>query len=946
VIPQLQHEVVNTGDANNHTCKNCNHQYAHEYVVSESIVNGQLTYTYTCSACKYVGVKNDTNIITYEERLRPAVVVSNGYALVGGDLVTVYVDLENNPGVNGANFGIRYSEGLELVGWYEGTFFQDTLGASNAVSCGYNFSWGTEAVRNAEGGNLLRLVFRVPLDAKADDEFTVSVVYSTVANSEGGFSLPSNICAQLQISSSIPQKFITKDGVIRIVDRLPGDVNDDRYVNLLDALYLSNCLVNETDYPITDEVLEFGDVNLVGGITINDVTKLLQSIAGGYGASILSPNYQIMLNTNGYTEYNPGTLTTQLYGANGTYAALATIEEAMQQREGYKFLGWYTRLEGGQKIADYNAKVKFDEDQKIQTLYAHWEKNTVSFDMNGATSSQLTTESYTENGAQFITLTAPEEKYEVTFVDPGNPENNVKKTMTHSFAYWLGSDGVKYYAGDSFPVHRANMGAFTLKAVWGEWNLEIPALNKPGYDAGQITWYTKNTNGLLDNPLGENPCDTIKAMADKILYGKWTKPITYQVIYDGNGATSGSVPATTHNYGVDVTLSGNKNPGFVREPVITYNYGYDGKTDQDEVPYLFGGWSKSAANGAIISELVQKDWPTTQGGTVTVYAQWIGQPTTLPNPTARKGYEFAGWYDPNGNLVGYNSAYTPAADITLTAKWNLIPYTVTLDPNGGSVSNSIVDGIYYGQPYSKLPTPTRIGHTFAGWKINGTSTIVWNTTNVPLAQDHRLEAQWTADTVTLNADGGSCASSVQMDANGKYSNLPTPAKTDYTFLGWYYGSTLVNKTDTAKVAGNHTLKAKWIKTSATVEFRNGTYIVVTDEDTTHDTVLPGMSTEQLLANGYTKLQVKIQYDMCEVHRGYQELWVFTHQDVQKGHWEWEHGGGGSPTTTWSTYTREVTLTIATDVATDGSFWMKWGSNGDAEDDWNLGHTYVYITAVK
>ena len=44
----------------------------------------------------------------------------------------------------------------------------------------------------------------------------------------------------------------------------------------------------------------------------------------------------------------------------------------------------------------------------------------------------------------------------------------------------------------------------------------------------------------------------------------------------------------------------------------------------------------------------------------------------LPTPGIREGYEFAGWYDEDDNLVNSNTIFDYGSDITLHAKWNNI----------------------------------------------------------------------------------------------------------------------------------------------------------------------------------------------------------------------------------------------------------------------------------
>lgn len=778
-LPKLAHNIVSEGNSENHYCTECKKSYSHDYVVLESIVDGKVTYTYTCSTCGYVGKKNDTNIITDEERLRPIVVVSDGFALKGGEQVKVYVDLENNPGVNGANFGIRYDERLELVQSYEGEFFANTATeASHAVSCGYNYVWGNEATRTEKGGNLLELVFRLPEDAMAEDRYDVSVVYSVVAGSEGGFSLPNDVCAALGIPSNAPQKFKTKDGVIRIVDRLPGDIDNNNVVNLLDALYLSNCLVNQEQYPITHEIRKYGDINLDGKVTVNDVVKILQSISGGYGASLLSHEYRIHLNTNGYN-YQPTALDVCLYGANNTYSALALIEQEMKQREGYEFLGWYTRLEGGEKIDAENYEttlVSYDQDQKVQTLYAHWEKNSVSFDMNGATSSALDKETYLGNGAQLITLSKPVEEYTIIFVDPNNVTLRKTEKMSREFTYWLGSDGNKYYAGEQFPVHKANMGELTLTAQWDEWQLSFPSLEKTGYDSSKITWYTNNLvtdklNDKVDGKKYKNVYEVIKAMPEKVLYAEWTAPITYYVKYDANGG-SGTMTNSEHKYDSAKQLSNN---AFINEYKVTFNYGWSGQSNSSVTQrHTFQHWSRDGKYP--IQDNLVNNWTSVDGTVITVYAVWDVKSVTLPTPDldSRTGYTFQGWYtDANfTNIAGTTgqagSSFETTKECTLYAKWKANEYTVaynlnTMGSNNAAANNSDqcystptwsnqsnADAITYEKTGTYLDLPQTDLYNFVGWftapvggtKITDNTGKVINATAITV-NNTQLYAHWT-----------------------------------------------------------------------------------------------------------------------------------------------------------------------------------------------------------
>ncbi|MCF0115281.1 MAG: InlB B-repeat-containing protein, partial [Erysipelotrichaceae bacterium] len=86
----------------------------------------------------------------------------------------------------------------------------------------------------------------------------------------------------------------------------------------------------------------------------------------------------------------------------------------------------------------------------------------------------------------------------------------------------------------------------------------------------------------------------------------------------------------------------------------------------------------------------------------------INDSITLNNPT-KNGYTFTGWSGTDISGLSTNVAFSNATgDRTYTANWNGNSYTVTLDPNGGSVSQTTI-GVTYGSTYT-LPTPTKEGY--------------------------------------------------------------------------------------------------------------------------------------------------------------------------------------------------------------------------------------------
>ena len=132
---------------------------------------------------------------------------------------------------------------------------------------------------------------------------------------------------------------------------------------------------------------------------------------------------------------------------------------------------------------------------------------------------------------------------------------------------------------------------------------------------------------------------------------------------------------------------------------------------------------------------------TINSGNVTEYTYGVG--ATLPTDVTRTGYTFKGWYD-NENLTG-----NPVTAISSTetgnkeywAKWEANTYTVTFDPNGGSVDPVAATTDSSGK-LSSLPTPTRGGnYRFDGWYTEQTGGIKV-TLNQVYTADTTLYAYW------------------------------------------------------------------------------------------------------------------------------------------------------------------------------------------------------------
>ncbi len=139
-----------------------------------------------------------------------------------------------------------------------------------------------------------------------------------------------------------------------------------------------------------------------------------------------------------------------------------------------------------------------------------------------------------------------------------------------------------------------------------------------------------------------------------------------------------------------------------------------------------------------------------------------------------------------------------------------LKYTVTFDAHGGSASfESKV--VKHGKPVGELPTVEKENYYFDGWftEANGGTQVDENMT---IMAPKTFHAQYTEKhTVTFNGNGATPSfSSKDVRHGSQIGTLPTVAKDDYTFGGWYtdgVNPTLVE--ETTVINKNESLIARW-----------------------------------------------------------------------------------------------------------------------------------------
>lgn len=132
-------------------------------------------------------------------------------------------------------------------------------------------------------------------------------------------------------------------------------------------------------------------------------------------------------------------------------------------------------------------------------------------------------------------------------------------------------------------------------------------------------------------------------------------------------------------------------------------------------------------------------------------------------------------------------------------------YAVKFNSNGGSAISDVV--VVLNGKAQKPKDPTRKGYVFDGWYLGSTK---YNF-NTAVTSDITLTAHWKAATYTVKFDsnGGSKVSSKKVQYGKQVSKPANPARSKYTFVGWYRGSKKYDFKST--VTANITLTAKWKK---------------------------------------------------------------------------------------------------------------------------------------
>jgi uncharacterized repeat protein (TIGR02543 family) len=450
----------------------------------------------------------------------------------------------------------------------------------------------------------------------------------------------------------------------------------------------------------------------------------------------------------------------------------------------------------------------------------------------------------------------------------------------YTFAGWTGSNGTTAQKAVTIPTgqtgnksYTANWTANTYKVTYdANGGTGAPAAQSFAYNSGaKLSATTPTRTGYTFTGWNTAKGGTGTAYAvgasipsgtkDLTLYAQW-KANSYSVKFDKNatGAT-GTIANVSAKYGTSYTAPSG---GFTYagRKLVSWNTKADGTGTKVEL----GGSYKNLT--------------ATDGGTVTLYAQWAtisytiaykdtldsswsnstkvagGETVTIGGQSiSHTGKTLTGWNTKaDGSGTGYkegqkvtNLTNTDGGTVTLYAQWANWKYTIHFDGNGAAGGSMADQSMTYGTAAKLSANAFKpvTGSRFVGWKdaATGKTYTDGQSVNNLATKDGQvitLTAQWTPITYKVHFDGNGSTSGSMSDQSMTYAtaaNLTGNAfsKMNYVFTGWNtatdgsgtaYADKASVKNLTATQGATVTLYAQWRRGTYTINYKyaNGSAI--------------------------------------------------------------------------------------------------------------------------
>ena len=465
------------------------------------------------------------------------------------------------------------------------------------------------------------------------------------------------------------------------------------------------------------------------------------------------------------TVTSAGTTYTVTYNGNGSDGGTAvsdasspyasgsnvTVKSNTWTKTGYTFSGWNTAANGSGD--SYTAGNTISSISGDITLYAQWEaaasgsnfyiisgKNNVPLTagMNSATYKVLKT-----NGSTVSATTDISSSQTGTGSLYYNSTSSSYANLTNTSNYSSGSSnartmqGIKITNGSTMTITLNSKTFSKMDVIYrcasSDANKTL-TIDGTGYSTSDTNIHlasiTKSfsTSVTISNSSG-------KEFQVFVILTESAGSATYNVTYNGNGNTSGTVPTDATNYAKNATVTVKTNSGTLAKTGYTFA-GWNNKADGTGADFTPAGTFTITKDTTLYAKWTPNEYTVTlngnggTGGSASVTATYEA---ALPSFTApiRSGYVLTGYYttasgegskviNADGTLVASVDGYTDSnskwikADVaTLHARWDPV-YTVTFNANGGTCATASLTQESYGASII-LPNASKDGYNFTGW---------------------------------------------------------------------------------------------------------------------------------------------------------------------------------------------------------------------------------------
>ena len=407
------------------------------------------------------------------------------------------------------------------------------------------------------------------------------------------------------------------------------------------------------------------------------------------------------------------------------FASVITAPEN-PTKVGHTFLGWYA----GETLFVEGATVPLNG----ITYEAKWQINqyTITFDTDGGSEVAAITQDYASD------ITAPENPTKTGYTfkgwDKEIPATMPAENTTIKATWTINKYTVKFVADEKVVSEETLDYGTAITAP------EVPA--KEGHTGAWV-----------------DVAETVPA--EDVTYTAVYTPINYTITFDTDGGSE--VAAITLPYG-----------SAIKAPEKPTKTGYTFERWDSEIPATMPAKDKTITAIWTINSYVVKF--VADDAVVSEKTLEYGSAITAPEVPAKEGHTGA-WVDVAETV--------PAEDVTYTAVYTPINYTITFDTDGGSEVAAIT--LPYGSAIKAPEKPTKTGYTFERWDSEIPATMP--------AKDKTITAIWTINSYDVKYVVDGVVVSEETLEYGTEIKAPAvvPSKPGWVFLGWeseYTGTTV------------------------------------------------------------------------------------------------------------------------------------------------------------